>query len=145
MGSLTWKRHNSIQNQNNRKVTYAFPSDLWFLNCKKSFKIPQYLRELELAKNWPCDEFFKPEFFKVLRGSIFLNTNYFNLIFDIPLLIFLFWCYEHPLKECSCKFKIDKIIYSKSWCRTAYYYVQMIILWILKGLKILRLTKNLLG
>ena len=33
-------------------------------------------------------------------------------------------CINHPLKEYRCKFKIDKINYSKSQCRTTYYFTK---------------------
>ena len=42
--------------------------DLWFLSWKKSFQIQWYLlRELELSKNWPRDEFFKHRKAKLLN------------------------------------------------------------------------------
>ena len=34
---LTLKRHNSFQNENNRKPHTALPPDLWFLCCNKKF------------------------------------------------------------------------------------------------------------
>ena len=59
MDSLILIRHNSFQNQNNRKSTHALAlKPLIFKVPFGSFKI-QYLRELELLKNCPGDELFK--------------------------------------------------------------------------------------
>ena len=38
-----------------------------------------------------------------------------------PFLNGINWIKQHPLRERKCKFKIDKITYSKSQCRTVYY------------------------
>ena len=82
--------------------------DLWFLSCNKTFKIQWYLPELELPRNRPGDELFK------LRKSKFWVHHFFSTVtftkkVDVPLL-------KRTLKEHRCKFKINKIIYSKPQC-----------------------------
>ena len=62
MDSLTLKRNNSFQSQNNRKVTHSFAP--WSLIPKlqeEVLKFIGYLFELELLKNWPGDKLLNPE------------------------------------------------------------------------------------
>ena len=76
-----------------------------------------YFREFELPKNWPEVNFSN------LENRKFENVRFSQLyVFDIPLLVNLFISFieykvisiEHPWKEYRCKFKIDKLTYSKS-------------------------------
>ena len=74
MDSLTVKRQNSFQSQNNRKVTHSFvPRPLIFKLQQESFKIQWYLRGLELPKNWPANKVFK------LRKSKFSERQFFSI------------------------------------------------------------------
>ena len=75
MDSLTVKRQNSFQSQNNRKVTRSFvPRPLIFKLREESFKIQWYLRGLELPKNWPGNKVFK------LRKSKFWERQFFSIV-----------------------------------------------------------------
>ena len=66
MDSLTLKRHNSFQNENNRKATHSFaPRPL--IVATRSLKIQLYLRELETN--------LLTEKIEVLSTSLFLNST----------------------------------------------------------------------
>ena len=74
MDSLTLKRHDSYQNQNNRKATPSFAHRcLFFLVATRSFKIQWYLLELELPKTDLMTIFFKPRKSKFWER---LNSNF---------------------------------------------------------------------
>ena len=74
MDSLTLKRHNSFQNENNRKAKHNFVPDLWFLSCNKKFKNSSF--------SWggaPQKLTWKQTFYTYKIGvsstSLFLNCN----------------------------------------------------------------------
>ena len=74
MDSLNLKRHNSFQNKIMEKPPTVLLPDLWFLSCKKSFKIQWYLLELEFPKNWVGEKIFK------LRKSKFWERQFFSVV-----------------------------------------------------------------
>ena len=92
----------------------------------RSLKIQRYLLEFKLFKNWTGEKRFRV---RKSKSSVhhFFSCVTFNELFDIVLRNNLFISFnilfisKHPLKERKCKFKLDKITYSKSWCRTTYY------------------------
>ena len=77
MDSLTLTRHNSIQNQNNRKATHSVAhTDLWILSCNKKFQnsmISAWNGSPQKLTWWKIFQTYKIE---VLRTSDFLSNNF---------------------------------------------------------------------
>ena len=71
--------------------------------------------ELELAKNWPGDEFLGSKN-RSSENVSFAQKELLDKIFDISLLSHqLVSLFKHPLIEHRCKLEMDKLTYSKSY------------------------------
>ena len=96
-----------------KKASHVFFPDLWFL----SYKIQRCLHELELTRNCPEINFLNLEN-QCFENVRFFQSNLCKSIFDILLLInqfiFLIDLRNIHWKKPGCKFKIDKLTYSKS-------------------------------
>ena len=90
---------NSVLNEISQKINRNSLTRLKVV--ARSFEIQCHLRELEPSKSWPEDESFQ------LGKSSNLYT---------------YLSFKHLLKEHRCKFKIDRLNDSNSYCRTTYYF-----------------------
>ena len=78
MDSLTPKRRNSFQKQNNGKVTghTFFCSQIWFLSCSKTFENSLISVWAGALQKLTWRGIFKTWKIKVLRTPVSLNRNY---------------------------------------------------------------------